>query len=196
MRCEELYGRDKLRQAKRISNPGCYATSNQLLLAPLLSHLAPHTVPTVFGISGYSGAGTQSGQKDPAVPIPKVSSESLKGGIRPYALTDHIHERESGHHLSTISSVAVAFTPAVAPWFSGILSVASVPLAKPLRASEVWELYKQNYQGERLVRIKEPTQGVVELGDVEGGQGWVVGGVQVGSSGSRVVVTVRMLLPS
>ncbi|KAG8754947.1 hypothetical protein FRC11_006341, partial [Ceratobasidium sp. 423] len=127
----------------RISNPGCYATSTRLLLAPLLPHLAPGTVPTVFGVSGYSGAGTKPGQKkDPAVPIPKVSSESLKGGIKPNALTDHIHEREARHHLSTLSPVTVAFTPSVAPWLSGILSIASAPLAKPLRACEVWELYK------------------------------------------------------
>ncbi|CAE6441411.1 unnamed protein product [Rhizoctonia solani] len=185
----ELYNRESLKSAKRISNPGCYATSTQLLIAPLLPHLAPGTAPTVFGISGFSGAGTKSGQKDPAVPIPKISGESLKGGIRPYALTDHIHEREAGHHLSTISPVTVAFTPSVAPWFSGILSIASVPLAKPLRASEVWGLYKEMYENEKLVSIKEPNQGVVELGDVENGQGWVVGGVQVGSSGSRVVVT-------
>ncbi|CAE6456217.1 unnamed protein product [Rhizoctonia solani] len=186
----ELYNRESLKSAKRISNPGCYATSTQLLLAPLLPHLASTAAPTVFGVSGYSGAGTKSGQIDPAVPIPKVSSESLQGGIRPYALTDHIHEREAGHHLSTLSPVTVAFTPAVAPWFSGILSIASVPLAKPLRASEIWELYRQRYGNEKLVRIKEPAEGVVELGDVENGQGWVVGGVQVGSSGSRVVVTV------
>ncbi|KAF8751710.1 Acetylglutamate kinase [Rhizoctonia solani] len=147
------------------------------------------TVPTVFGISGFSGAGTKSGQKDPAIPIPKVPGESLNGGIRPYALTDHIHEREAGHHLSTISPMTVAFTPSVAPWFSGILSIASVPLAKPLRASEIWDLYKHRYEHEKLVRIKEPTEGVVELGDVENNHGWVIGGVQVGSSGSRVVVT-------
>ncbi|CAE6431713.1 unnamed protein product [Rhizoctonia solani] len=185
----ELYNRESLKGAKRVSNPGCYATSTQLLLAPLLPYLAPGTVPTVFGISGFSGAGTKSGQKDPAIPIPKVPGESLNGGIRPYALTDHIHEREAGHHLSTISPMTVAFTPSVAPWFSGILSIASVPLAKPLRASEIWDLYKHRYEHEKLVRIKEPTEGVVELGDVENNHGWVIGGVQVGSSGSRVVVT-------
>ncbi|KAF8712519.1 Acetylglutamate kinase, partial [Rhizoctonia solani] len=185
----ELYNRESLKGAKRVSNPGCYATSTQLLLAPLLPYLALGTVPTVFGISGFSGAGTKSGQKDPAIPIPKVPGESLNGGIRPYALTDHIHEREAGHHLSTISPMTVAFTPSVAPWFRGILSIASVPLAKPLRASEIWDLYKHRYGHEKLVRIKDPTEGVVELGDVENNHGWVIGGVQVGSSGSRVVVT-------
>ena len=47
-----------MRAAKRISNPGCYATSSQLLLAPLVDHIAPGALPTIFGMSGYSGAGT------------------------------------------------------------------------------------------------------------------------------------------
>ncbi|KAG9119413.1 hypothetical protein FRC07_005569 [Ceratobasidium sp. 392] len=188
----ELYNRETLRTAKRISNPGCYATSTQMLLAPLLPYLAPGSIPTVFGVSGYSGAGTQAEQKDSdgrPTTVPKVSSESLNGGIKPYSLTDHIHEREAGHHLSSLSStgeVKVAFVPSVAPWFSGILSVASLPLKDTMRASDVKGLYEQKYGSERLVGIKDS---VVELGDVQGKHGWVVGGVQVHSSGKRVVVT-------
>ncbi|KAG9118880.1 hypothetical protein FRC07_006390 [Ceratobasidium sp. 392] len=188
----ELYNREALRTAKRISNPGCYATSTQMLLAPLLPYLAQGAIPTVFGVSGYSGAGTQAGQKDSdgrPTTVPKVSSKSLKGGIKPYSLTDHIHEREAGHHLSSLSStgeVKVAFVPSVAPWFSGILSVASLPLKDTMRASDVKGLYEAKYGSERLVSIKDS---VVELGDVQGKHGWVVGGVQVHSSGKRVVVT-------
>lgn len=192
---EELYNRTALREAKRISNPGCYATSTQMLLAPLLPYLAGGTVPTVFGVSGYSGAGTQAGQKDAegrSTTVPKVSAESLKGGIRPYALTDHIHEREAGHHLSTLvkSPVSVGFIPSVAPWFSGILSVASVSLENTMRASEVRTLYEEKYAKEKLVRIKDAGAGVVELEDVRDRHSWVVGGIQVHSSGRRAVVTV------
>jgi N-acetyl-gamma-glutamyl-phosphate reductase / acetylglutamate kinase len=102
---EELYGRDRIRAAKRIANPGCYATSNQLLVAPLLPLISPPNWPTVFGMSGYSGAGTVAGATTPdgqPATVPKVSAESLQGGVRPYALTDHIHEREAGTHLSTL----------------------------------------------------------------------------------------------
>lgn len=192
---EELYNRAALREAKRISNPGCYATSTQMLLAPLLPYLASGGVPTVFGVSGYSGAGTQAGQKDAegrSTTVPKVSAESLKGGIKPYALTDHIHEREAGHHLSSLvsSPLSVGFIPSVAPWFSGILSIASVPLEKTMRASEVRALYEEKYAGEKLVRVKDAGEGVVVLGDVQDRHGWVVGGVQVHSSGRRAVVTV------
>ncbi|KAJ7802207.1 hypothetical protein B0H14DRAFT_2385672, partial [Mycena olivaceomarginata] len=45
----ELYGRSAVCNAKQISNPGCYATSMQMLIAPLVGHIA---LPTVFGLSG------------------------------------------------------------------------------------------------------------------------------------------------
>ncbi|MBP0583555.1 N-acetyl-gamma-glutamyl-phosphate reductase, partial [Labrys sp. LIt4] len=50
----ELTKRSQISQAKRISNPGCYATAAQLGIAPILDHLGGQ--PTVFGVSGYSGA--------------------------------------------------------------------------------------------------------------------------------------------
>ncbi|KAJ7708364.1 acetylglutamate kinase ARG6 [Mycena rosella] len=190
----ELYGRAAIRAATRISNPGCYATSAQLLLAPLVAagHLAPGAAPTVFGISGYSGAGTV-GAVDPdgrPTSAPKVSPESLAGGVRPYALTGHIHEREAGWHLSTLLpaggvGLKIAFVPAVAPWFSGIISTASIPLGGRLTAREVAALYAERYAGERLVRLQA---GVPELKDVENRHGWVAGGFQVSSEGDRAVV--------
>ena len=199
----ELYGRDGIRASKRISNPGCYATSTQLLIAPLLPYLAPPAWPTVFGVSGYSGAGTitQPGEGGTRpVTLPKVMPESLGGGVRPYALTDHIHEREAGWHLSKLlpdsaggpsapvskPRVQVAFIPTVAPFFSGILSTLSFPLStSTLSASDIAALYASYYAGERLVRTQK---GVPALGDVQGRHGWVVGGVQVHSGLERVVV--------
>lgn len=75
----ELYGREQTKQSKRISNPGCYATNTQLLLAPLLPYLDPVQAPTIFGVSGYSGAGTKSGQKDAEgrpQTVPKIVSST------------------------------------------------------------------------------------------------------------------------
>ena len=64
MKCIELYNREAAKTSTRISNPGCYATNNQLLLAPLMPYLDRTQMPSVFGVSGYSGAGTKSGEKD------------------------------------------------------------------------------------------------------------------------------------
>lgn len=102
----ELVDRSIISQAKRISNPGCYATAAQVGIAPILDFLGGQ--PTVFGVSGYSGAGTK--------PSPKNDVQLLEGNIIPYSLTDHIHEREISRQLDT----DVAFVPHVAVWFQGI----------------------------------------------------------------------------
>lgn len=177
----ELYNRSLLRSAKRISNPGCFATNSQLLLAPLLPFLSAQ--PSIFAISGYSGAGTKSGKE------PKVTPESLAGGVRPYALTDHIHERETGYHLSSLfptpnPDFSVAFVPAVAPWFQGIISSVSVPLKEVMRASDIRKLYKDKYQDEKLVKVVSE---VPEIQHIAGKHGVRIGGIQVHSSGKRVV---------
>ena len=102
----ELVDRAKIAKATRISNPGCYATAAQIGIAPLVPFLGGQ--PTVFGVSGYSGAGTK--------PSPKNDVENLTDNIIPYSLTDHIHEREISVQLGT----SVAFIPHVAVWFQGI----------------------------------------------------------------------------
>ena len=119
-----------IRRARRISNPGCYATSTQLLVSPLVRYFQTGASPTAFGVSGYNGAGTVAGPNDPTgrlTTAPKVTSEGLHGGLRAYSLTDHIHERKTGTHLSILlpsgSKLKVAFVPAIALWFSGIQSV-------------------------------------------------------------------------
>ncbi|PCH41924.1 acetylglutamate kinase ARG6 [Wolfiporia cocos MD-104 SS10] len=189
----ELHSRSAIRASKRISNPGCYATSSQLLIAPLLRYLKRDAWPTVFGISGYSGAGTVAGT--PAVDgrpttVAKVTPESLMGGLKPYSLTDHIHEREAGRHLSRLLAdpsdpMKIAFVPTVAPWFSGIISILSMSLNEKVSAGDVKALYEEKYKDEKLVSIRRD---VPMLPDVENKHGWTVGGFQVHSEGDRAVV--------
>src|SRR4029079_13504573 len=76
--------REGLTRARRIANPGCYATAMQLALAPLLPLVEGPA--NVFGVSGYSGAGT--------TPSPKNDPEALRDNLIPYALVGHGHERE------------------------------------------------------------------------------------------------------
>ena len=76
----ELQSRASLVDATHISNPGCYATAAQLGIAPLIGRIGGQ--PTVFGISGYSGAGTK--------PSPKNDVNNLRDNLIPYSLTDHM----------------------------------------------------------------------------------------------------------
>ncbi|KAH8109909.1 hypothetical protein DFH11DRAFT_1515034, partial [Phellopilus nigrolimitatus] len=145
----------------------------------------------------YSGADTVTGEQDSSgrpTTEPNVSPVSLHGGVRPYALTDHIHEREAKRHLVVLLPAALAgemkvvFVPSVAPWFSGVLSVLSVPLSRKVAAREVRALYNEMYTGEHLITVGSAVLG---LADVENKHGRTVGGYQVHSEGGRVVVVVR-----
>ena len=99
--------RENISTARLIANPGCYATGARLALEPFKELLHPDIYPTVFGVSGYSGAGTN--------PSPKNDQRLLKDNLMPYASTRHIHEREVSRHLGT----PIAFSPHVASFFRG-----------------------------------------------------------------------------
>ncbi|SNX82317.1 probable ARG6 - n-acetyl-gamma-glutamyl-phosphate reductase [Melanopsichium pennsylvanicum] len=191
----EIYGRKQVQGSKLISNPGCYATNNQALIAPLLSVLDLAAGPTVFGVSGYSGAGTKASETPSGErkTVPKISAEDLAGGIRAYSLTDHIHEREAGHQLSKLlqvngrqgQEVKVAFIPHVAPWFQGIIGTLSAPLKKKMTSKQIKDLYQDFFRDEKLVKVQDK---VPEIKDIQFQHGLKIGGFQVHSDGNRVVV--------
>lgn len=167
----ELVNRSTIAKATRISNPGCYATAAQLGLAPLVPYLGSQ--PTVFGVSGYSGAGTK--------PSPKNDVKNLTDNIIPYSMTDHIHERE----ISTQLKTEVAFVPHVAVWFQGIHHTINVPLKQEMQSRDIRNLYQDRYAGEKLVKIIGEAPLVKSIA---GRHGVEVGGFAVHSSGKRAVV--------
>lgn len=174
----ELVQRNKISSATRISNPGCYATAAQLGIAPLLEYLAPAPAnPTVFGVSGYSGAGTK--------PSPKNDVENLTNNLIAYSLTDHIHEREISAHLGR----EVGFIPHVAVWFAGIHHTISLPLANAMASRDVRQLYQDRYNGEKLVKVTGESP-VVK--NIAGKHGVEIGGFAVHSSGKRAVINVTI----
>jgi N-acetyl-gamma-glutamyl-phosphate reductase len=156
---------------KRISNPGCYATAMQLAIAPLRERLAGP--PQCFGVSGYSGAGTTPSDKnDPA---------KLRDNLMPYALADHLHEREVSRHLG----VPVEFMPHVAPHFRGITMTVNLWLMQPANTEEIRDLYRQRYAHEPLIRIVDEAPWVSRIA---GKHGVEIGGFTVAPGGKRVVV--------
>ncbi|RKO89596.1 Aspartate/glutamate/uridylate kinase, partial [Blyttiomyces helicus] len=174
----ELYGNRALLKSgnvRKVSNPGCYATGSQIAIAPLAAHLDPHAGPTVFGVSGYSGAGT--------APSPKNDINNLRDNLIPYALTDHIHEREISHKVGH----AVAFVPHVASHFQGISLTASIPLRHALTAAQVEAVFVDALGGEPLVRVLRGGD-VPEVRHISGKHHVEVGGFKVHSGGRRVVV--------
>ncbi|MCI5045033.1 MAG: N-acetyl-gamma-glutamyl-phosphate reductase [Aquisalinus sp.] len=163
----ELYiGSQSLKGAHRIANPGCYATAAQLAIYPCLQHLA--SPPSVFGVSGYSGAGTN--------PSPKNDVERLSGNLMPYAPVGHIHEREISHHLGH----DVRFTPHVHPAFSGILVTVHMAFKTPLSVEKMRTLYDKTYANHDLVAVQTE---IPELRDATGIPGAIIGGFSISEDG-------------
>jgi N-acetyl-gamma-glutamyl-phosphate reductase/acetylglutamate kinase len=171
----ERVDRRKIADATRIANPGCYATAAQLGIAPLLEFIGGQ--PTVFGVSGYSGAGTK--------PSPKNDVKNLENNLIPYSLTDHIHEREISAQLGT----DVAFIPHVAVWFQGIHHTISIPLNRTMTSRDIRNIYQDRYAGEKLVKITGESPLVKAI---SGKHGVEIGGFAVHSSGKRVVVNATI----
>lgn len=172
------FNRANIKGATRIANPGCYATGAQMSLRPLVPFLDKNSAPTVFGVSGYSGAGTK--------PSPKNDPAFLKDNLIPYALTNHIHEREVSYQLGT----SVNFIPHVASWFQGIALTVNVPLAKTMTSQDIKSAFEEFYQGEQLVKVLESGEPLVR--DNAGKHYVRVGGFNVHPDGRRAVITTTI----
>jgi len=163
--------RDNIKEKTRIANPGCYATAMQLAVAPLSPMLGG--VPAIFGVSGYSGAGTTPG--------PRNDVNRLKDNLMPYKLSGHNHEKEASRHLGR----AVRFFPHVHPAFRGLLVTAHIPLVAALDKEALIARYREAFAGEPLIEIRDEAP---ELKDGADHSGVIIGGFDVGADGKSAVV--------
>lgn len=155
----------------RISNPGCYASAIQFSLFPI-KHLISGKV-SCMGISGYSGAGATTNEKN--------DPNNLKGNIIPYSLSGHIHEKEVIKHCYE----EISFSPHVANFFRGILTTSHIQLTKKASSSEIYDLYKSFYKDKKLIQvIKE----IPMINKVSNSHYVYIGGFEIDESGYGLTV--------
>lgn len=147
----ELY-RDAIRSSTAISNPGCYATSIILGLAPLFrggkAGLSVESV-NVTAVSGISGAGRTSKTE--------LSFSEMSGNVRAYKVGSHQHTPEIMQALGTSAtdpSFGFVFTPMIAPYVRGIYSVLNVRFEAPVPMPEIETLYRAFYAEAPFVRLR------------------------------------------
>jgi N-acetyl-gamma-glutamyl-phosphate reductase len=169
--------RARIRGSQRVANPGCYATAAQLALAPVVAHLA--APPQVFGVSGYSGAGT--------TPSPRNDPEVLRDNLLAYAPIGHVHEREISRQLDT----SVRFMPHVAAFFRGIMLTVSCELTRPQHSDALRERYTAFYADEPLVRVERDAP---QVRDAVGDHRVHLGGFACADTRYVVVATIDNLL--
>ena len=137
---------DKIRGASVVANPGCYATSVILALAPLVK---AGIVDRQRGIisdskSGVSGAGKE--------PTPKTHFVSVADNLSAYGVFNHRHLGEIVEQLG-LNSDELTFTPHLLPIPRGILSTIYVHLKNQMTPGEIESIFRDFYQGKRWVRV-------------------------------------------
>lgn len=161
--------------AKRIANPGCYATAANLALRPFKDDIEDRV--SVFGVSGFSGAGTTPG--------PRNDPERLEGNLLPYGFGGHGHEGE----IAAATGLDITFAPHVAPFFRGLVVTAMIPLKTSMSAEEAKEKAAAFYANAKAVRVQSSPP---EARDVAGTDLCRIGGFAV--SGQRPVLTLASAL--
>jgi N-acetyl-gamma-glutamyl-phosphate reductase len=138
--------RNALKEAALVANPGCYATSIILALAPLVR---AGIVDLNHGIvcdskSGVSGAGKQPTQKTHFVEV----AENLSA----YSVFNHRHTGEILEQLGILPEQLI-FTPHLLPIPRGILSTIYVRLNSVMTADAVEAYMRKFYADSTFVRV-------------------------------------------
>ena len=167
--------RERCVDQRRISNPGCYATAMQLLVAPMRDVLSGPV--QCFGVSGFSGAGS--------APSDKNDPDLLRDNLMPYALTGHLHEREATRKLGH----PIEFMPHVAPHFRGLTITANLHLAHGFDIDQVFARYHDAYSNEPLVRVQTQAPWVR---DIAAAHHVEIGGFSLAGDGRRLVVVATL----
>ena len=142
---------DRIAGAQLVANPGCYATSVILALAPLLEG---KLVDRSRGIisdskSGVSGAGK--------APTSRTHFVSVADNFSAYAVFNHRHLGEMVEQLG-LDDEEVTFTPHLLPIPRGILSTIYVRLKQSMKPAEVESCLRDFYGGKHWVRVFETPQ--------------------------------------
>jgi len=137
---------DRIPGAALVANPGCYATSVILGVAPLL--LADF-VDRERGIisdskSGVSGAGKE--------PTGRTHFVSVADNLSAYSVFGHRHTGEILEQLKLAPSQLI-FTPHLLPIPRGILSTIYVHLNREMTGAEIETCLQDFYRGRRWVRV-------------------------------------------
>ena len=142
------FSRDNLNKYKIISCPGCYPTSVQIPLVPLIKMKAINTNNIIIDSkSGYSGAGKNIKKK--------FKFKNLFNSVSAYGVGSHRHMAEIDQELSKFSKkkVKVFFTPHLIPMFRGILSTIYLETNKNFNAKKIYNYLKKYHKNNFFIKI-------------------------------------------
>ena len=153
LQAEAVYGltelaRKQVASARLVANPGCYPTSAQLPLIPLIeAGLIDADEIIIDSKSGVSGAGRDAKQDSLYCEVAE--------GVHAYGIAKHRHAPEIEQGLSRAAGrpIKVVFTPHLVPMNRGILSTIYVKPTRGIAAADLRQKLELTYAHEAFVRV-------------------------------------------
>ena len=168
---------ERMAGAKRIANPGCFATALQLALLPL-AQWQPAFV-AVTAATGSSGSG--------AAPSDTTHHPTRANDFRAYKVLGHQHEAEVLRTLATAGWQApLSFVPQSAPMVRGIFATIQFPLPAGIEYGALRAHFENFYRDRFFVRVVEGTPRVAAT------VGSAFADLAVAAKGSHGVVLVAL----
>jgi N-acetyl-gamma-glutamyl-phosphate reductase len=139
--------RAAIAKESRVANPGCYATSIALGVAPALSFIDASDI-VVVAASGTTGAGRNAKIDLIASEVVNSLTSYKFGGV-------HQHTPEIEQAISSLAEtpVKISFTPILAPMPRGILSTITAKLTKSVSVEEVHPIYSDYFSADTFVDV-------------------------------------------
>ncbi|TNE69422.1 N-acetyl-gamma-glutamyl-phosphate reductase [bacterium] len=157
-----------IKKAKKIANPGCFATAIQLALFPVLEN----GVNALFHITALTGStGSGAGLK------PGVQFSERYSNVKAYKVLEHQHEKEIKTSSKKLfnTDLSLQFTPVSGPFTRGIWATISFTALKP----NLFSWFEETYYNKPFVRLTEGA--LPELKQVTGSNFTEIGVVQKGA---------------
>jgi N-acetyl-gamma-glutamyl-phosphate reductase len=139
--------REAIKNENKVANPGCYATSISIGIAPALNLVDVSDI-VVVAASGTTGAGRSA-------KINLLGSEVMSS-LTSYKFSGvHQHTPEIEQALTAIAQkpAMISFTPILAPMPRGILSTITAKLNAPLTTEQAHDLFSRHYASEFFVDV-------------------------------------------
>jgi LysW-gamma-L-alpha-aminoadipyl-6-phosphate/LysW-L-glutamyl-5-phosphate reductase len=171
--------REKIKSAKYVASPGCFATTIELALLPLAKAGLLEGNVEIVGITGSSGAGV--------VPTATTHHPTRAVNLRTYKPLEHQHVPEITEtlHAAGARSLLLRFVPVSAPLPRGIFAHVDGKTTKEAVAAA----FAETFRGEPFVRV--PKKRLPEVAAVSGSNyvevGFAVGAELDPGSGKRLV---------
>ncbi len=130
------------RDARRIANPGCFATGIALSLYPIARHLDGLDA-AVTALTGASGSGAR--------PKETTHFPTREGNVRAYKVLEHQHLPEVRQVLG--ERARLSFVPVSGPWTRGIWGTVQIELPADAFAADVGSWFESAYGDAPFVRL-------------------------------------------